>query len=166
MVPFALLAPVVGPLLDRFRHGRRFALAATMLGRAALAWVIAANITGFGLYPAAFGVLALSRAYGVARSAAVPRLLPPGLGLSQAGARASVFGTVAGAIVAPIGALAFTLGAAWPLRLAVAIFAVGAVLALTLPPRADSDPPEVPPRIVQLPWRHRENGERVLSGPI
>ena len=78
MVPFALLAPVVGPLLDRFRHGRRYALAATMLGRALLAWMIADNIVGFGLYPAAFGVLALSRAYGVARSAAVPRLLPPG----------------------------------------------------------------------------------------
>ena len=89
MVPFALLAPVVGPLLDRFRHGRRYALAATMLGRAFLAWVIADNLIGFGLYPAAFGVLALSRAYGVARSAAVPRLLPAGLGLSQAGARAS-----------------------------------------------------------------------------
>ena len=103
MVPFALLAPVVGPVLDRFRHGRRYALAATMLGRALLAWLIADNLFGFGLYPAAFGVLALSRAYGVARSAAVPRLLPPGLGLSQAGARASVYGTVAGAIVAPLG---------------------------------------------------------------
>src|SRR5512146_771155 len=49
MVPFALLAPVVGPLLDRFRHGRRYALAATMLGRAVLTWVIADNIFGFGL---------------------------------------------------------------------------------------------------------------------
>ena len=47
-----------------------------MLGRAFLAWLISDNILGFGLYPAAFGVLALSRAYGVARSAAVPRLLP------------------------------------------------------------------------------------------
>src|SRR5262249_56685389 len=103
MVPFALLAPVVGPVLDRFRHGRRFALAATMLGRAILAWVIADNLLGFGLYPAAFGVLALSKAYGVARSAAVPRLLPAGLGLSEAGARASVYGTLAGAIVAPLG---------------------------------------------------------------
>ena len=78
MVPFALLAPVVGPLLDHFRHGRRYALAATMLGRAFLAWLISDYIHGFGLYPAAFGVLALSRAYGVARSAAVPRLLPEG----------------------------------------------------------------------------------------
>src|SRR4051812_41316374 len=47
MVPFALLAPIVGPLLDRFRHGRRYALAVTMLGRAILAWVIADNVTGF-----------------------------------------------------------------------------------------------------------------------
>ena len=78
MVPFALLAPVVGPLLDHFRHGRRYALAATMLGRAFLAYVISDNLLGWGLYPAAFGVLALSRAYGVARSAAVPRLLPGG----------------------------------------------------------------------------------------
>src|SRR5215813_11137610 len=118
MVPFALLAPVVGPLLDHFRHGRRYALATTMLGRAFLAWLMSDYIHGFGLYPAAFGVLALSRAYGVARSAAVPRLLPSRLGLSEAGARASVYGTVAGAIVAPLGALAFAFGPQWPLRVA------------------------------------------------
>ncbi len=167
MVPFALLAPVVGPVLDRFRHGRRYALAATMLGRAFLAWVIADNLLGFGLYPAAFGVLALSRAYGVARSAAVPRLLPKGLGLSQAGARASVYGTVAGAIVAPIGAAAFWFGPQWPLRVASVIFLAGVLVALALPPRADSDPPEVVPKIFHLPWRHRaQNGDKILSGRL
>jgi MFS family permease len=167
MVPFALLAPVVGPLLDRFRHGRRYALAATMLGRALLAWMIADNLVGFGLYPAAFGVLALSRAYGVARSAAVPRLLPPGMGLSQAGARASVYGTVAGTIVAPLGAIAFTLGPQWPLRVASIIFLIGVVVALNLPAKADSDPPEAVPKVFHLPWRHRaENGDRVLSGRL
>ncbi len=167
MVPFALLAPVVGPVLDRFRHGRRYALAATMLGRAFLAWVIADNLLGFGLYPAAFGVLALSRAYGVARSAAVPRLLPRGLGLSQAGARASVYGTVAGAIVAPIGAAAFWFGPQWPLRVASLIFLAGVLVALALPPRADSDPPEVVPKIFHLPWRHRaQNGDKILSGRL
>lgn len=172
MVPFALLAPLVGPLLDRFRHGRRYALAATMLGRALLAWIIADNLFGFGLYPAAFGVLALSRAYGVARSAAVPRLLPAGMGLSQAGARASVYGTVAGALVAPLGAAAFSFGPQWPLRVASIIFAVGAVVSLNLPPKADSDRPEVMPRIFQVPWRHRvEDGgagqrPKVLSGRL
>ena len=30
MAPFAVVAPVVGPLLDKFRNGRRYALAATL----------------------------------------------------------------------------------------------------------------------------------------
>jgi MFS family permease len=164
MVPFALLAPVVGPLLDHFRHGRRYALAATMLGRAFLAWLISDYIHGFGLYPAAFGVLALSRAYGVARSAAVPRLLPPGLGLSQVGARASVYGTVAGAAAAPIGAAAFWFGPQWPLRIASVIFLIGMVTALRLPPRADSDPPELAPRPLRALGFRR--GERALTGRL
>ncbi|MFJ6149898.1 MFS transporter [Micromonospora profundi] len=161
MVPFAMLAPVVGPLLDHFRHGRRYALAATMLGRAFLAWLISDYIHGFGLYPAAFGVLALSRAYGVARSAAVPRLLPEGLGLSQVGARASVYGTVAGALVAPIGLAAFWFGPQWPLRVASVIFLVGMVISLRLPPKADSEPPERVPRPLRAFGRRR--GERPLG---
>jgi MFS family permease len=163
MVPFAILAPIVGPVLDRFRHGRRYALAVTMVGRAFLAWAISDYLHNFGLFPAAFGVLALSRAYGVARSAAVPRLLPAGLGLSEAGARASVFGTLAGAVVAPIGVIAIKIGPQWPLRVAAVIFIAGAVVALRLPPRADSDPPEVPPRIFQWPGRR---SARVLSGRL
>ncbi|MEH0819208.1 MULTISPECIES: MFS transporter [unclassified Micromonospora] len=160
MVPFAMLAPVVGPLLDHFRHGRRYALATTMLGRAFLAWLISDYIGGLGLYPAAFGVLALSRAYGVARSAAVPRLLPEGLGLSQVGARASVYGTVAGALVVPIGLAAFWFGPQWPLRVASVIFLVGMVIALRLPPRADSDPPERVPRPLRA---LRRDGDRPLG---
>ena len=166
MVPFALLAPVAGPLLDHFRHGRRYALATTMLGRAFLAYVIADNIFGFGLYPAAFGVLALSRAYGVARSAAVPRLLPEGLGLSQVGARASVYGTFAGAVVAPIGLAAFWFGPQWPLRVASILFVVGMVISLRLPPRADSDPPEAVPRPFRAMLRLRRGSDRPLSGAL
>jgi hypothetical protein len=166
MVPFALLAPVVGPLLDHFRHGRRYALAATMLGRAFLAYVIADNLLGWGLYPAAFGVLALSRAYGVARSAAVPRLLPEGIGLSQVGARASVYGTFAGAVVAPIGLAAFWFGPQWPLRVASLLFLVGMVISLRLPPRADSDPPEAVPRPFRTMLRLRRGNDRPLSGSL
>ncbi|UWZ54342.1 MFS transporter [Dactylosporangium aurantiacum] len=163
MLPFALLAPIVGPVLDRFRHGRRYALATTMLGRAFLAVLISEHLTGWALYPAAFGMLVLSRAYGVARSAAVPRVLPKGLGLSEAGARASVFGTFAGAIVLPIGLAAAHFGPQWPLRLSVVVFFYGMVTSLRLPPRADSDPPEQVPRVLQRP-SHR--GAKVLSGRL
>ncbi|MBG0565190.1 MFS transporter [Actinoplanes aureus] len=166
MVPFALLAPVVGPLLDHFRHGRRYALATTMLGRAFLAYVMADNLLGWGLYPAAFGVLAFSRAYGVARSAAVPRLLPEGVGLSQVGARASVYGTFAGALLAPIGLLAFKFGPQWPLRVAAIIFMVGVVISLRLPPRADSDPPEAMPRPWRAVLRLGRGTERPLAGRL
>ncbi|GGN70428.1 hypothetical protein GCM10010112_36880 [Actinoplanes lobatus] len=166
MVPFALLAPIVGPLLDHFRHGRRYALAATFLGRAFLAYVMSDNLLEWGLYPAAFGVLALSRAYGVARSAAVPRLLPEGVGLSQVGARASVYGTFAGILVAPIGLLAFKFGPQWPLRVATLIFLIGMVVSLRLPPRADSDPPEELPRAWHTVLRMGRGGDRPLSGPL
>jgi MFS family permease len=166
MVPFTLLAPVVGPLLDHFRHGRRYALATTMLGRAFLAYVISDNLLGFGLYPAAFGVLALSRAYGVARSAAVPRLLPAGVGLSQVGARASVYGTFAGAVVAPIGLAAFWFGPQWSLRVASVIFVIGMVVALRLPAKADSDPPEEMPRPLRTVLRLRRGADRPLSGAL
>jgi hypothetical protein len=167
MVPFALLAPLIGPLLDHVRHGRRYALATAMLGRAMLAWLIADHLDNVTLYPAAFGVLVLSRGYGVARAAAVPRLLPPRLGLSQVNARGSLYGTVAGAVVLPLGIAAFWFGPQWPLRVASAIFLMGMVVALRLPARADSDPPEAPPRLFQLALlRWNRQRARVLSGGL
>lgn len=162
MVPFAVLAPLIGPLLDRVPHGRRYALAATMLGRAFLAWLIADHLDQVALYPAAFGVLALSRAYGVARAAAVPRLLPERLGLSQVNARGSVYGTLAGLVVLPLGVAAFWFGPQWPLRVASLIFLVGMVIALRLPAAADSAPPEQVPSLRR--WRRRQ--PRVLSGRL
>jgi hypothetical protein len=147
MAPFALLAPVVGPVLDRFPHGRRYALATTMLARAFLAFAIAADMNSLFLYPAAFGVLVMSRAYGVARSAVVPRLLPPGLSLVNANARGSLAGTVAAAATVPVGLLLAHFGPEWTLRAATVVFFAGMVLALRLPPRADSAPPQTVRRI-------------------
>jgi MFS family permease len=167
MVPFALLAPLIGPLLDHVPHGRRYALAATMLGRAMLAWLLADHMNSIALYPAVFGVLVLSRAYGVARAASVPRLLPRRLGLSQANARGSVYGTVAGAVVLPLGVAAFWVGPQWPLRVASMIFLVGMVIALRLPARADADPSEAPPRLFQLLLlRWSRERARVLSSRL
>ncbi len=54
MAPFSLIAPVIGPLLDRFRNGRRYALATTLILRAFLAWVMAGAVGSkgaFALYP-------------------------------------------------------------------------------------------------------------------
>ena len=44
MLPFAIVAPLIGPFLDRFAHGRRWAIGATMAIRAFLCWVLASSV--------------------------------------------------------------------------------------------------------------------------
>ena len=148
MAPFAVLAPVLGPLLDRFRHGRRFAVAATMLARATLGLVIGHALVGketltqqLALYPAALGVLVGTKTYSVARSAAVPRVLPAEMTLVQANSRLTLVGVVSPGIA---GVLAIGLTKAFghlaALRVAAVVYLVGAVLALRLPRKVDGGP--------------------------
>ncbi|MER7497727.1 MFS transporter [Streptomyces pharetrae] len=140
MAPFTLLAPVIGPLLDRVPHGRRAAMASAMLARALLALVLSgAVISGsLQLYPAALGVLVASKAYGVVRSAVVPRLLPPGFSLVKANSRVTLGGLLATGVAAPVGAGLQALGPRWPLYGACVIFIAGTVLSFSLPPKVDS----------------------------
>ncbi len=140
MAPFTVLAPVIGPLLDRLPHGRRAAMAAAMLARALLALIIAgaAASGSLELYPAALGVLVASKAYGVVRSAVVPRLLPPQFSLVKANSRVTLGGLLATGVAAPIGAGLHLIGSRWPLYGAFVIFVAGTFLSFSLPPKVDS----------------------------
>ena len=146
MAPFAVMAPVLGPLLDRVRHGRRYAIAATLLARCFLAWVLADAVANeeLSLYPAAFGCLVAAKAYGVSRSATVPRLLPKDGSLVATNSRISLAGIVSGALGAGLGVALGYIGPQWPLRAAFLVFGVGMVLALRLPPKVDSTVGETP----------------------
>ena len=138
MLPFALLVPVAGPLLDRFPHGRRSVLALTTGGRGLLTWVMAGATASLGLYPLALAVLVLSRAYGVARAAAVPRVRPAGVGLVSANARLNVAAVTAGAGAAAVGTgITAVAGSGWVLRLASVLLILGGVLSLRLPEHVD-----------------------------
>jgi hypothetical protein len=140
MLPFAVVAPLIGPALDRFGHGRRWAIGSTMAVRAFLAWGLAGAVDGNSpwLYAAALGILVASKAYNVTRAAAVPRLLPEGLTLVTANARTSMAGIVGVAISAPIAAAASAIGPEWSLRYSAAVFVLATVLAIRLPARVDS----------------------------
>jgi MFS family permease len=146
MAPFAVMAPIIGPLLDRFRHGRRWAIALTLLVRAFLAWVLAGAVSSedFSLYPAAFGCLVSSKAYGVTRSATVPRLLPAGGTLVEANSRISLAGIISGALGAGLAAAISYFSLEWSLRVTFVVFCVGTVVALRLPKRVDSTEGETP----------------------
>jgi hypothetical protein len=150
MAPFALVAPVIGPALDRLQRGRRWALAGSLLGRALLAVFMAVHHDDLGLYPAALGVLVLSKAFNVLRAAVVPRVLPAAMSLTSANARMSVFGLAAGGVLGALGAgIASLLGFGWELGATAGVFAGAAVLALRLPRHVDVPGDEEPADVLR-----------------
>jgi hypothetical protein len=141
MAPFAVLAPFIGPMLDRMQQGRRYILAGTLIARGLLCWGMSAALHGspITLFPAAFGVLILQKAYGVTRSAVTPRLLPPNLTLVSANARLTLASLMASSLGVVVGAgLQWATGATWVLRLGALIYIAGAVLGVRLPANVDS----------------------------
>ncbi len=142
MAPFAVVAPFVGPVLDRFRSGRRYVMAGTMFARGLLCWAMAAAIgpaDTFTLFPAALAVLVLSKAYNVSRAAIMPSVLPPDVTLVRANARVTLFALVAaGAGAALSTGLTAWLGAEWVLRGTKVLFLAAGVATVRLPRHVDS----------------------------
>ncbi|BBY19559.1 membrane protein [Mycolicibacterium litorale] len=105
IAPFAVIAPLIGPALDRLQHGRRVALAASFLMRTALVVLLIANYDGAGgyeswvLYPCALGMMVLSKSFSVLRSAVTPRVLPPSIDLVRVNSRLTTFGLLGGTVV-------------------------------------------------------------------
>src|SRR5437867_10161413 len=61
MTPFALLSPVVGPMLDRWRGSYRIGIFIAAAGRMVLVFLMASRTQRLVLYLLAFSVLVLSR---------------------------------------------------------------------------------------------------------
>jgi len=140
MLPFAVMAPLIGPFLDRYRRGRRWAIGATVAVRAVCCLLLAGAVGAESptLFGAALGVLVASKAYGVTKSSAVPRVLPREITLVKANSRLGLTGTAAAAASAPIAVALSQIGSAWVLRYAFCLFVAATVLAVLLPARVDS----------------------------
>jgi hypothetical protein len=136
MAPFALVAPVLGPFIDRSRGGRRLLFMASCAGRAVLCLFMAANIKGLGLYPLAFASLVLSKGQNIAKSALVPAVVDDESELVRANSRLQLISVLAGTVGAGVAAAFLkTIGGAWVLRAAAFVF-VGATIASARIPRA------------------------------
>jgi hypothetical protein len=141
MAPFAVVAPVIGPALDRVQHGRRWAMAATAIGRAILALIMAAHPSDLlVLYPCALGSLVLSKAYGVVRAAAAPRLVPPKMTLTQANSRLTVFGLGSALVLGGFVGIVIKISGSYTAGLVLTAigFAACGAFALRLPKQVDS----------------------------
>jgi len=95
MGPFAVVAPALGPLIDRSRGARRAMVVASAVGRAALCPFLARDIHSLLLFPEAFAMLVLSKVYLVTKGALVPEMAALGMlddvvgGTAETGAYAS-----------------------------------------------------------------------------
>ena len=140
VAPFTLLAPFIGPMLDRVRQGRRYIMMGTLLARGLLCWAMSGAVTGdpVTLFPAAFGVLVLQKAYAITRSSVTPRLLPPSITLVTANARNGLAATVASTIAAPAAfGIQHFIGAAWVLRVGTLVYLGATVLGARVPDHVD-----------------------------
>ncbi len=147
MAPFAVLAPVIGPMLDRAQQGRRYLLAGTLMARGLLCWgmvdaVLHSDVVA--LLPAAFGVLVLQKAYAVTRASVTPRLLPKEITLVTANARTGMASLIASS-VAGLAALGVAYvagggvnGAAWVLRVGTVVYIAATALSFRVPDHVDS----------------------------
>ena len=130
LAPFLVMAPLVGPVIDRVRGGIGRVVVGTFAVRAILVLLLAQQLRTLALFPLAFGVLVVAKTYTVGRNALVPLLVETDDDLVAANARlsrtASIAGTIAGAAAV---AVYTTAGGAWTLRLAAVFYVLGAIAA-------------------------------------
>lgn len=157
IAPFAVVAPLIGPALDRLQHGRRVALALSFVLRTGLAVVLITNYDGatgsfpsWVLYPCALAMMVLSKSFTVLRSAVTPRVMPPAIDLVRVNSRLTVFGLLGGTIVGGGIAAAVEFALTHLLQLPGALFVVvaatlaGAGLCMHIPRWVEVTAGEIP----------------------
>ena len=134
LAPFVVLAPLIGPLIDRYGYARPAVAASTCLGRGILCLFAAGDLHNVLLYPEAFAILVLEKTYSITKSALVPSLVDDDADLVAANARLTRISTVSGLVGGGIAAGILTVSTAVPvLRIAALVYFAAASAALRIP---------------------------------
>ncbi|NNC81441.1 MAG: MFS transporter [Acidimicrobiales bacterium] len=140
MAPFVLLAPFIGPLIDRHKGGHRAVLALSIGGRSLVAVMLATQLKTLLLYPQAFAIVVLSKVYLVSRNALVPSLVDDRDHLVVVNSRLARVGAISGVVGGIIGVAVLQIAdSSWVLRTGALFYAFGAIAALRLPPPHTDD---------------------------
>ncbi len=127
LAPFLVMAPLVGPVVDRIRGGLASTMVASFVLRAVFAVLLAENLRSLFLFPLAFAILVVAKTYTIARNALVPALVLDAHDLVSANARLSRTATFAGGVAAALAVLVYAnTSGAWVLRIAAVVYVVGA----------------------------------------
>lgn len=111
MAPFAVVAPFIGPLLDKGRGGRRWVVVAANGVRVGVCVAMISGIDNLLLFPEAFAVLVLGKTYAVARASLVPTVVATDAELVEANSKLQLIsGIVAFVAGVPAGIISLVAG--------------------------------------------------------
>lgn len=134
MAPFAIVSPLIGPLLDRMPGGRRAMVIMSSIARGVVAFLMIANLQTLWLFPLAFTMLVLQKGYSVARSSLVPTTVSDDNELVLANSKLALISGIMGFAGGAPGVLLQWLGSAeWSLAAAVVTYIALTAMALQLP---------------------------------
>ncbi len=134
IAPFAIVTPLLGPAIDRAAGGRRGMIIGSLVLRMVIALLMARHIDSLLLFPEAFAMLVLQKAYGVSRAALVPAVCPREDELIEANSKLSLLSSIGGLVGGALGvALIAIFNNSASTILAAIVFGFGVVAALKLP---------------------------------
>jgi MFS family permease len=131
--PFAVVAPAIGPTVDRIPGGRRMVMQITAVTRAVVYLVMMFHVDDLLLYPLVFAALVMQKTYAVSKSALVPMVVRSETELVEANSKLSLMSGVVGAIAIGPLALLGKASVSLPLAIGMVLFAAATLSARQLP---------------------------------
>jgi MFS family permease len=154
MAPFALLAPLIAPFLDKIKGGQRLVVMMVALARAAVMIAMMNYYDSLAIFPLAFGALVLSKTYAISKSALVPTTVKSEKALVEANSRlGQIAGIVGFMAVVPAGIIQFVSTEA-TLFMSAVVFVVAFFNAIKLPKVRIADKP-----VEELEWQELHSPE-------
>ena len=154
MAPFALLAPLIAPFLDKIKGGQRFVVMMVALARAAVMIAMMNYYDSLAIFPLAFGALVLSKTYAISKSALVPTTVKSEKALVDANSRlGQIAGIVGFMAVVPAGIIQFVSTEA-TLFMSAVVFVVAFFNAMKLPKVQIADKP-----VEEIEWQELHSPE-------
>ena len=133
LAPFAVLAPIIGPYLDRLPGGRRLTVCLVGLMRAMVLIAMMKWLNSLALFPLAFLSLVLAKTYGVSRSAIMPTVVDGDEQLMSANGKLGRLTSVVGFLAGAPAVLLQLIDTRLSLGLSASAFACAGIAALALP---------------------------------
>ncbi len=133
MAPLAVLAPLVGPAVDRFRRSQRFVASIFYLLRSVSCLAMVSFLLDLTFYPLALILLIASKASGVVKQTLVQQLVDDPDELVATNARLARLASITAAVAAGAAAALLAIsGPGWTLRVGAVLFALASFVVLRI----------------------------------